>query len=358
MKPLIYKNKDYRSINLGMFNYIKGIAVLALLFGHLADMAHLAAFGDETSWVRALIHNPVIPLFYIISGYGFTPGRRKGSLRRQLSSLWKTYTVTGICVVGGVLLTGRFFLPSWKETAIRSAQYAVGIILGLSYDLTVNGHYYGFGSGTVWYLVSLMECIILSSFLMKRFHEKTVGVISVLMTAAGCAAGCFIKLPFAIIPTAVGMGYFYLGYMLRRISFFRDTAPGKKSALRPILVIVLLILSVLSVQNGVFNLATCVWGRCPLGFLPAGAFGFLLVWAGVRVTSWEFPLKSAVMWLGHHSLVLIGIDTVAEHVLFWDRFSKMMPFPLLLLLFAGIIAICYGLTELYRRLSNRIGFGR
>lgn len=307
---LFHREPDYPLVNLGMFNLTKGLLTAAILLEH--TLYENFAFPLAGAWAYALytVHNALIPAFLIASGYGFRRAELRRGLKNQTDSLLLPVLACGALTALLAFVSRLCWRGSPLHAARVAAQYAGGVLLGLSYDLYVNGARVLYGMGTVWYLLALFWCWLLLELLAARVPAKWLPAAVAALVLAGWGAGEFAALPYCILPGLIGVGYYYLGWRLK----VRKSLQGRPRAWQALAVALLALGSGLI---GRFNLADCQWVWGLPDIIAAGAAGLALIWLGVRASAYAFPLKGALQWVGRNSLYIIVLHTVEDHGLPW-----------------------------------------
>lgn len=348
---LIEKNKDFRYTNLGMFDLIKGIALVEIMLDHA-----LFCFGWSSPFQKLPLmifcHNTTIPLFLLASGYGFRKADLRKGTRKQAEYLMKPYLYAGIGYIVLSFFVGLSFRPSLFKTFTHAAKYAIGMLLGLSFELHIKGRLIGHGVGTTWYLLTLFLCWVLLDFLVNHFDRKKVPFLVAGCVIEGSVVGSFLNLPWCILQALIGVGYYYVGWRLKERKFFQ----------KPFSVVTLALLfgsAALSVWTGWYNLATCDWRYGLPEIIFACGAGLLLVWLGVRLNAWEFPGKAQLQWLGRNTLILLSIHTVEDHGFPWNSIAdwldrtSIVPFPVLLLARVALVFSGYCIVRYFQSILKR-----
>lgn len=310
---LIEKSKDFRYTNLGMFDLIKGLALIEIMLDHA-----ICCFDWSSSFTSSplmvLCHNITIPIFMLVSGYGFRKANFKKGMHKQAEYLLKPYLYAGIGYICLSFFVGLSFRPSLFKTFTHAAKYASGMLLGLSYELHIRGRLVGHGVGPTWYLLTLFLCWVLLDWCVTHFDRKKVPLLVAACVLIGWAIGSFVNLPWCILQALMGVGYYYAGWQLKERQFFQ----------KPFSVWIFLLLvgtAVLSVWTGWYNLATCEWKYGLPEIVFAGGAGLLFVWLGVLLNAWEFPGKSKLQWLGRNTLLILAVHTVEDHAFPWNSIA-------------------------------------
>ncbi|WP_423405525.1 acyltransferase family protein [Faecalibacterium prausnitzii] len=84
--------------SLGMFDFLKGIGMLTIVFAHSAELYPVGATTTITPMTFYLFayRESLMAAFYIASGYGFRKRSIHKCIHQQLKSLLKPYLYTGL----------------------------------------------------------------------------------------------------------------------------------------------------------------------------------------------------------------------------------------------------------------------
>lgn len=314
---LVHKNKDYQIVNIGMFNLVKGIAVIIILLEHTAYENFSFELSPLLQYIVYSTHNALIPMFLIVSGYGFRKAKIHKGIKYQFDSLMIPFFISGIATVILSFFTWTFYKEALISGIKTAVKYAGGIFFGLSFDFMFYDRLIFYGVGTVWYLLMLFWCWLLMSVLVKYVQEKWILPCIVFLMLIGWGIGEFIQLPYCILPTLIGIGYYYLGWQMKVKKILQ-------AGLKFPYIMFIVCLAFASGFIGRFNLATCEWAYGIPDIIAAGASGFFLVWAGAHISAYEFPMKGAILWIGRNSLWFVVLHTIEDHGIPWKYFSKML----------------------------------
>lgn len=340
---LIQKNQDNPIVNLGMFNLVRGVAVAVIVLEHTLYENFSVQLTAVSAYAMYLIHNALIPMFLIVSGYGFRKSKLRRGIPNQIDSLLIPVLVGGAATVLLAFATRAYLGHSLPYGVKVAAQYAGGILLGLSYDLRINGVLICYGMGTSWYLWTLFLCWLLLNLLVIYVPKKWLPAGVAVLMLIGRGVGEFVALPYCILPALIGTGYYFLGWQMKVRKSLQDRP-------RPWPALLVILLALGSGLIGRFNLATCEWTYGIVDIIAAGAAGLLLTWAGVYASAYEFPMKGALQWLGRNSLYIVVLHTVEDHGIPWYSITEKLcglglsaglTYWLLIAAKIGIIAACY-----------------
>ena len=177
--------------SLGMFDLLKGIGMLAIVFAHTAELYPLGT-NDVTPFAFALFayREALMAAFFIASGYGFRKRSIHKCIEQQLKTLLKPYLYTALATTVLHAFIHHAAFGSWDAAISESAKVLGGFLLGLPHTATYFGQQF-FSCGPMWYLVALMLAWVLLDVLLEIFPERyiTPAVVGVTLLGWGRHAG-------------------------------------------------------------------------------------------------------------------------------------------------------------------------
>ena len=206
--------------SLGMFDLLKGIGMLAIVFAHTAELYPLGT-NDVTPFAFALFayREALMAAFFIASGYGFRKRSIGKCIQQQLKSLLKPYAYTALftCVLHFIIHYKTFqYLPG---TIGESIKVTGGFLLGLPHTAKYFGQEF-FSCGPMWYLLSLMIAWILLDVILNIFPEPYIpwAVLGTMLLGWGICITW--EVPFCIGQGMVTVPALYVGYLAKQHKFF------------------------------------------------------------------------------------------------------------------------------------------
>ena len=160
--------------SLGMFDLLKGIGMLAIVFAHTAELYPLGT-NDVTPFAFALFayREALMAAFFIASGYGFRKRSIHKCIEQQLKTLFKPYLYTALATTVLHAFIHHAAFGSWDAAISESAKVLGGFLLGLPHTATYFGQQF-FSCGPMWYLVALMLACVLLDVLLEIFPERYI----------------------------------------------------------------------------------------------------------------------------------------------------------------------------------------
>ena len=107
--------------SLGMFDLLKGIGMLAIVFAHTAELYPLGT-NDVTPFAFALFayREALMAAFFIASGYGFRKRSIHKCIEQQVKTLLKPYLYTAAATTVLHCLIHHAAFGSWPNAITQS----------------------------------------------------------------------------------------------------------------------------------------------------------------------------------------------------------------------------------------------
>ena len=305
--------------SLGMFDLLKGIGMLAIVFAHTAELYPLGT-NDVTPFAFALFayRESLMAAFFIASGYGFRKRSIHKCIEQQLKTLLKPYVYTALATTVLHAFIHHAAFGSWDAAISESAKVLGGFLLGLPHTATYFGQQF-FSCGPMWYLVALMLAWVLLDVLLEIFPERYITPAVVGVTLLGWGVTLVWEAPFCIAQGMVSLPYLYIGYLAKKRRLFETPLSGRAKAG--------LIASALGVVAGVLltQSTDCVslgeWTMGPLSILLDAATGFLFIRLFMRLNRFTGPIAQGLQAIGRNSLNIFCIHTVELIAIPWYLFA-------------------------------------
>lgn len=347
----------------GMFDLIKGIAVISILFTHTRNLFPKEIFMlDSTAPAKSLIMclinilslgNGIMPAFLMVSGFGFRPVNMKKCVKKQAGYLLKPYAYVTVFTTGihfcSHFLAFRYLPGSVYATLCVLGGYLLGASLTLEFaDVVICS------IGAVWFLLTLFGAWLLLNFLMLRLPERYLSMVIAALVLTGWVLGSIFSLPYCFSQILVAVGYLYVGWLMKKKNWLTESFSRWKWG-------AVISLAIISQMFGRYDLSGGIWDLGLVDIIGAGCMGFIVIWISLRLDCLEFPLKNHVCMIGRYSLWIICIHTIENQGLPWYLFAERWPYDLftgfiLLVTVKGmIIYIAYRILRWYnlRRMKKK-----
>jgi fucose 4-O-acetylase-like acetyltransferase len=190
---------------LAWIDVAKGIGIILVVFGHVADSSD-HAFMKPLMWFVFLFH---MPLFFILSGYVYKPKDDWEYVRAKARSLLVPYFA--------------YLIPIFLVTHAKDLLHIREEFAPLMTDVVealYGGRLLTVSLGVFWFVTCLFLTQISYNFLVNRIESgKTLAVVISVLALVGLLAGKFMNdftLPWALTVVPVAMACFAFGDYLRR----------------------------------------------------------------------------------------------------------------------------------------------
>lgn len=313
------------NVNMVMFDFAKGLAMLAVVF------VHSGAVAEVDTYPIVLIRSVVVAVFFMASGFWLRKRKLKTGIRLAAQQLLIPYGVTLaiIMMVGFLhrLLTDNlqnyldlFLLPVLKRGA-------------------------GPRTGALWFLLATFWTWCMYYLLMRLKDAR----LRLLLVAVGAIVGMGL-LPLHdytyILPQSLLMlPYIYGGYWIREKGLFDKKVPAW----------LLVLLSIPALVLAAFGKIDVIMDVADFGIINIAAqllFGYVLIYVTLLINAKEWKWTEWIMEIGRHSLWVLCIHSIEMSVFPWDvlwRFvdpnSAIGVLTHFLLRCAGILICCVFLKK-------------
>ena len=338
--------------SLGMFDLLKGIGMLTIVFAHTGELYPMgdASHINPLTFCMFAYRESLMAAFYIASGYGFRKRSIGKCIDQQFKTLLKPYIYTGIATTVFHFIIHYSLFGSLHNATYETYKVLGGFALGLPHTAKYFGQEF-FSCGPMWYLVALMLAWILLDVLLDIFPERYITPAVVGVTLLGWGVTLVWEAPFCIAQGMVSLPYLYIGYLAKKRRLFETPLSGRAKAG--------LIAAALGVVAGVLltQSTDCVslgeWTMGPLSILLDGAVGYGIIRLFLK---WQRrvdgPISHAIEWVGRRSLFIFCIHTVELTAIPWYLMAaKYADHPVqgMLLQFVFSLVSIFAVTELLMR---------
>ena len=302
--------------SLGMFDLLKGIGMLAIVFAHTAELYPLGT-NDVTPFAFALFayREALMAAFFIASGYGFRKRSIHKCIEQQLKTLLKPYLYTALATTVLHAFIHHAAFGSWDAAISESAKVLGGFLLGLPHTATYFGQQF-FSCGPMWYLVALMLAWVLLDVLLEIFPERYITPAVVGVTLLGWGITLVWEAPFCIAQGMVIVPYLYVGFWAKKQKLFDKRL--KPLALAGLLgaAVVIGISVVVTGKTDCVSLGEWVLGPFSILLDTVAGLGFILLFMKVQRLL-DNPITHLIEAVGRRSLYIFCIHTVELTAIPW-----------------------------------------
>lgn len=318
-KSLKTIDKPYRN-KPSMFDLFKGYAMLSIIISHTINgYGKDALFSGSHSLLKNLLFDfnelltfgtVLIPLFFIISGWGIKPTDFKKLLSTQSKYLLKPFFITFLLslpcsfVLQSILLGGI----SHGIQAVKEIVFCV--ITGQVVQIS-DGSTYLPGLYTFWFVFAIFWGTIVLNVIMKIIPSKYQFLIISILSFIAVTYGAFIPNPFAITSSFIAIFFMYFGHWLKKNKLINKKIP--------VIVWILILIhwafhSLVAYVN--INMCSLALGFMDLLLCSIVAYMFIrfTLFVDSRIQN---KITDALHFLGRHSMWLLCIHTFEFWVIPW-----------------------------------------
>ena len=340
--------------SLGSFDFIKGFAMLLIVVCHSTNHYDTNQHNIFSFFVKILQFPSLglVPLFFIISGYGFKPKSSAKMFKRSFSELvvphlWVTLAVAVFYPILNYPLYG-----SWSDSFYGMSGFVSSMLLGsvggvLFYNPDL------FWCSVTWYLLATFvafNCLNLVLKLKKTLYQF-ICVIFCIVLGSVLFEVDFIY--FCIPQGLIASGYCYLGYLLKKKNIFSRIYSSIWSY------IILIPLAYAELTWGYFDLCPGNFNNLLLDYIGAGCTGLLFMLIGFRLGQINCSCFDSIKYIGIYTYWIICIHSFEVIAMPWWLLTDWISSPRVKIVFTFlfrslfIAVICFILKEFskyrYRR---------
>jgi fucose 4-O-acetylase-like acetyltransferase len=307
---------------LGMFDVLKGLGMLAIIFSHTLDSYSLGVSGGTAvpAFVLAIHSDMLMAAFFIMSGYGFRPRPVGKCIRQQGKALLRPYLYTALATAALHLALHYGMFRNWHNAVVETLRVLGGFALGLPHTAT----YFGvsiFSCGPMWFLVALLVGWVLLDAILTHVPERFVPAAVLAALLAGWGSSRFWELPYCLSQGMIVCFYLYIGYQIKRRKLFEAPLP---LWYWPAFVLcdAVIIAGALATQSA-DNLSMAQWNLGPVSILAGAVVAFGITRVFARIQWPENRLVHALETLGRFSLHIFCLHTMELIAIPWYLFAAL-----------------------------------
>ena len=303
--------------SLGMFDLLKGVGMLTIVFAHTGELYPMgdASHINPLTFCMFAYRESLMAAFYIASGYGFRKRSIGKCIDQQFKTLLKPYIYTGIATTVFHFIIHYSLFGSLHNATYETYKVLGGFALGLPHTATYFGQLF-FSCGPMWYLLALMIGWILLDIILNIFPESYIKWAVLGTMLLGWGISLVWEAPFCIAQGMVTVPYLYIGFLAKKKRLF-------EKKFRPLAILGLLA-AALGVALGVLltGKTDCVslgeWTMGPVSILLDGivGLGFIVLFMKVQRLL-DNPVTHLIEAVGRRSLYIFCIHTVELTAVPW-----------------------------------------
>lgn len=355
------QKREIRS-SIGMFDDMKGIGMLIVIVGHtIGNYTGNIIQNDNIVFLIlrlffAVMAELVIPMFLIISGYGFRKRPIKKCIRQQTDLMLKLYIRVMVVTVIVFFLIHYGCFRYFPSSAEETFKVFGGFLFALPVPMTLF-HINFFNCGVVWYIFAMFLGWIILDILMNVFSEKYWNMAVALIVILGWSISLFRNLPFCLIQGMTAVGYLYFGYKIKKRKALLNVLSRKKKTV--LILCAVLGMIQIAVSGKVDNIAEARWSLGPVSILMGALLAYGVIYIALSVNKIDNIWLNAVRAIGRNSLLIFCVHTteliaVPWYLLIPDADSIMRGIVILILRIVLIFGVCVILDYIKNKYKKKI----
>ena len=328
-------------INIGTLNFARGISIFLIVVLHTIR----PILQNERIMIFSGFSSALVPFFFVISGYLFTPKSVPETLRSTASTM--------MIPVGYVMIANLILYPFrviWSGGSYLQGIKTMGlaILLGASDDGVFMGIPY-VNNGPIWFLIALFVGWNILNLIMTINNQKVRVALIIASSLAGYLLSRAGIVFWCIQGGLIAVGYLAAGYYMKKM----------KNGIPTPVRVVILAGAILSLLFSFMSIAENKYAYGIPDLLGALCCSYFLLLACIFLNSVDLAVIDGIESCGRYSLLVLCIHSVLFTSLPWHMFYTHFGNPLvgagLLLIynFVVIMAVGYVLDRIKRKKMKR-----
>lgn len=312
--------KTRAASSLGMFDLLKGLGMIAIVFSHTLESYPMDWEGNVLlpAFACFIYRDMLMSAFFIISGYGFRQRPIGKCIRQQRKAALRPYLFTALATGALHLYCHYTAFRIWPSAVTETLRVLGGFALGLPHTAEYAGVTI-FSCGPMWYMLALVIGWIVLDIVLNLCPERyaTPAVLAVMV--AGWASCLFWELPYSLSQGLIVAFYIYIGYLAKRKKLFERPLPRWFGAVWAACLALIAAGAVL--RQTTDNLSQGEWSLGPVSILLNGVVGFGMTRWFARLNFGEGWLVRLLERIGRCSLLIFCVHTVELLAVPWYLFA-------------------------------------
>ena len=206
--------------SLGMFDFLKGLSMILVIFHHSLSIFDLWAHPVFTKYYYrcdSLIGEGIFYALFLVGGYNFGKRSVKKHFTLQCRTMLLPFFYTAVFSVGCHCVLHFFFFHSVKAAVIESLRLALSIFLGV--PTAEPAPVFGFSlffAGPLWYILASFWAVVLLNIILNHVKETYVPFVLLAVFLVGCAIGDSPRDYFSLGRGLVVCPLTYIGYRFKK----------------------------------------------------------------------------------------------------------------------------------------------
>ncbi len=315
-------------------DFLRGVGIVFMIMGHT---------GCGNGMLPHFFHAFHMPMFFLISGLLWKKQKTQTFLKKRIRTLLLPYICFGsiallICWFCGDVTNKQIYAVFWYNTN--------------NFPIV----------GALWFLTAFFIAQMTMHLICKLFRHESRRALSVFMITMGgyLASINGVRLPYAIPQGCIGLGFVYIGYVIKKYGLVEKFCQYKKSI--ALIASILIILSIFS--NGYVDMRCSKYANVFLFFINAVAATMEgLYWSKYIVDYYgEKCISKHIIWIGQNSIIYLVLNQIV--IMFVKKIIKRIPFIYnnlfiyALAVYVSIFVLLYILSVLFNNTPLKILVGK
>lgn len=310
-------------VTLGTFNIAKGLAMICVVAGHTLQHYHVTKWSFITPLLIPLVFaNALMPMVFMISGFGFRPKSTKVVIKRTAGELLKPY-ITVMCAIAVLFPLCHYLAFRWWPGALEeSTRYFLSFLFGIPKSGKEILGYSTYECAVVWFLLAMLIALNLMNCVLK-VKKLAIQIVLVLLCILASQGLYALDFNYYCLPQGLAAtGFCYLGYVIREYKLLDWLYASKK---RFVVYLLLLLVTVLHlVVYGRFDLTCETYDHYIIEYFGAVCSGVLLLCLSVRAAQMDWKWCDGINTVGIYSYWILCLHSVENTCIPWYRWSELM----------------------------------
>lgn len=300
----LYKN------NMSMFDFMKGIAILAVVFWHTIEYWSLEKGFTWIININGFFGACWMPVFLLASAYWYKPKKIKSYAKKQLKNFLLPFWEIQV-VVWGLTIVIHYLKWDYVQGAFGTIKsFFAGALVGNMVEFNI-GDFRVFNVGPMWFVFTLCFTSILMNIIMNQQKIKYKFAVVMVCTVIGLLCGKLVGQVYcysAVLAATLG---FYIGYQMKKSKYLiRKWSKKDYAIIWGATVVCYFVVAICFVNGWYCNAAYMTFGL-PMGIL-ALRFGLLIC------KKYDNVVTSLFKKLGRYTFWILMVHTVEVLCIDWN----------------------------------------
>lgn len=355
-------NKNNIRLNLSSFHLVKGFAMVAIILGHMHSTVAWKTEPVLTGifWTMSVLRAALIPIFMIISGFGFKEKSPLKMLQKTFCELIIPYLLVALGYALIYPMVTYLQFGSWTDAFYETGRILLAFLLGIPKSGKIIFGIKTAWCSATWYFLALF-CALNIFNLTQKIKNNIVQIFLVILCVTVGYQLIIRDFNYYCIPQGLmSVGYCYIGYQMKRNKLI------ERYCTKPWIYVILFPIALAQIKWGYFDLCYGIFNNGILDYIGSGCYGIFLIFVGVYLGQFQWKALDGFKQIGIYTYWIICIHSFELLCFPWNNLSQIHPsHQIIVFLFAIaakiliIISGCFILKKItkyfYKRRFTRIG---